>query len=290
VDWRDATNYATPGSNQNVFEEFFLQPYNIESANGHDVAEVCVGAHPYWIKKRCLTQTGAFTNEKIQWGAKLLKSKIQIKPQIQTKVNTFFTTELSENTLGIHLRGCDKKNLKILPRKHCSSPMLRKYISVAKEIIRTTELDRVFVCSDDTELMEQYMKGIGDMCQKKQIKIVTYDAQRAPKNQCLHLMYTGSYNPLKLAEEALIECLLLSKCSILIKSDSNFSNHAVYFNPQIRYIDLSMEKGERIRQFFVQEYIEMLHFYRRYCERFHTTIRRLRRKEIRQPASEETKN
>ena len=40
-------------------------------------------------------------------------------------------------------------------------------------------------------------------------------------------------------EDVLIDCLLLSKCDFLLKCTSAVGEYALYFNPQLRCIDLN---------------------------------------------------
>lgn len=250
VDWTDATNYLNKNDKKNLFDEFFIQPYKIESQMGHEIHEICDWPQIYWGKKNFTADK--LTPYRIKWGSNLIKSHIEIRSHINDKVNTFFKTKLSTNTLGIHLRGCDKRNLKTISRNHYISPNLNKYIDTTKGLINKMKFDRLFICSDDEDLINKYIELVKEICEKKQIKIITFNTIRGSKNQCLHLMNDDYQNRIKIAEDALIECLLLSKCKFLIKTGSNFSNFSIYFNPKIQYTDLNERKMDQIRQFLLQ--------------------------------------
>jgi hypothetical protein len=57
---------------------------------------------------------------------------------------------------------------------------------------------------------------------------------RSDSGEALHL--SSSVNRPKIGEEVLIECLLLSKCNVLIHSRSNVASVALYINPDLSHI------------------------------------------------------
>lgn len=79
---------------------------------------------------------------------------------------------------------------------------------------------KIFVASDEMNFF-QYLNA------EFPGKIFAYDNTEK---------YRGSYSA---GETALIDCVLLSRCNLLIKTSSNLSLASTYFNPEIRVIELN---------------------------------------------------
>ncbi len=67
-------------------------------------------------------------------------------------------------------------------------------------------------------------------------RVITYSTQRSDDQTALHLKFSNNYLH---GEEAIIDCLLLSRGSVLIRTSSNLSLWSSYFNPSIPVIELS---------------------------------------------------
>lgn len=68
--------------------------------------------------------------------------------------------------------------------------------------------------------------------------VISHNASRSADGTPLHLG-RSDINPYQQGEDAIIDCLLLSKGDILIRTSSNLSAWSSYFNPYIPVIDLS---------------------------------------------------
>ena len=75
-------------------------------------------------------------------------------------------------------------------------------------------------------------------------KVIYLDAIRSRDGTALHT--SKVYDKYTLGEDALVDCLLLSKCTKLYKTASNLSDTAVKFNPNIPYVNLSLCYHHRI--------------------------------------------
>ena len=70
-------------------------------------------------------------------------------------------------------------------------------------------------------------------------KVCFYSSQRSKDGKPVHY---NSEDPYRVGEEALIDCLLLSRTNLLVRTSSNLSLCARYFNPSIPSIEVSVRK------------------------------------------------
>jgi hypothetical protein len=167
-----------------------------------------------------------------------------ISPDIWEKVNKF--TECFTNVLGVHFRGTDKNIVKWVT--HCSSD---EFIAVIKDNVSKNNYDRIFVTSDEAQFIEELGESVN-------LPIIYYDKiesstpihldrlavitdiidkiKKASFDEKIALEYKlkieAQYNQ-KLLEDAIINCLILSKCRIVIKTHSQLSAYAKVFNPEL---------------------------------------------------------
>jgi hypothetical protein len=167
-----------------------------------------------------------------------------ISSDIWDKVNNFSNN--FANVLGVHFRGTDKNRVKWVT--HCSSA---KFIAVIKDNISKNNYDRIFVTSDEAQFIEELGKSVN-------LPIIHYDKinsstpihldrlavitdiidkiKRASFDEKIALEYKlkteAQYNQ-KLLEDAIINCLILSKCKVVIKTHSQLSAYAKVFNPEL---------------------------------------------------------
>lgn len=66
--------------------------------------------------------------------------------------------------------------------------------------------------------------------------IATHSLRAKSGDVAVHHTFKNSY---RLGEEAVIDCLLLSQCDILIRTSSNLSLWSTYFNPTLPTILLN---------------------------------------------------
>jgi hypothetical protein len=148
--------------------------------------------------------------------------------------------------LGVHFRGTDKNRVKWVT--HCSSA---EFIAVIKDNVSKNNYDRIFVASDEALFIEELGKSVN-------LPIIQYDKinsstpihldrlavitdivnkiKKASFDKKIELEYKlkieAQYNQ-KLLEDAIINCLILSKCKMVIKTHSQLSAYAKVFNPEL---------------------------------------------------------
>jgi hypothetical protein len=161
----------------------------------------------------------------------LIDRYIKVKPHIEEKVNQIVEDSFGYSTIiGVHYRGTDK----------CGEAPRAPYENVAAHVDETIiELEeighsdiKIFVATDEQDFLD-YMR------ERYPLKIICYEqSERSVDGVCVHLSGKGG-TPYKKGEDALIDCLLLSKTDILLKTSSNLSQCASYFNPDIPVVHMT---------------------------------------------------
>ena len=71
-------------------------------------------------------------------------------------------------------------------------------------------------------------------------KIISQDCLRSSdQNSPVHYFNSNNKSPYTTGKEALIDCILLSKCQHLIKTSSCLSLVSTFFNPELSYTQLN---------------------------------------------------
>jgi len=160
--------------------------------------------------------------------ARTLHKYLRPKPRINTMVDEFWRSlNVDGPVVGVHFRGTDKSSeaprvswqhfLKILQNYLCSD--------------NTT--NAVFVASDENAFINFIKKSVKD------VPVYSHnDHYRSSGDLPVHLAIDrdGGYGK---GEDALVNALVLSKCSILIRTTSFLSAWASIFNPDLKVILLN---------------------------------------------------
>ncbi len=189
-----------------------------------------VFAYPYGIYETRYEEVPDWYGIQRQKAQRVIGSRIRVKPQILAKVDGFAAQYFADDkTLGIHMRGSDKGSA------HARPELMRivkpsEYFPAIDAYISKHDSCRIFVATDQQQFLEQMVERYGD-------RIVSRRATRT----------TGHRNPFEkktasgaqLGEEVLIDCLLLSRCSFLLKCTSAVGEFAMYFNPDLKCLDMN---------------------------------------------------
>lgn len=160
--------------------------------------------------------------------ARLVSEYIGIKEPILDKVDGFFDAHLRERSvLGIHYRGTDKA----AEAPPISYEDFQRFVDRFLETTGT--FDCLFVSSDEQAFVEFMEEAFGPS-----LPVVYHDDQeRSTTNVAIHRSKAG--DRYRKAEEAVLNCLLLSRCDGLIKTASILSGWAKLFNPDLPVILLN---------------------------------------------------
>jgi hypothetical protein len=165
---------------------------------------------------------------------RIIRKYIHIKPHIQNKVDSYVQENFKNQfMIGVHYRGTDK--VIETPR----TPYERMYEAIREIVDQLNTQDyTIFVATDEQQFVD-YMRT-------KFNNVICTDSVRSTNNDPIHYNKTSNepvvpgLQSYELGEEALIDCLLLSKCNILIRTyHSHFSSTAGVFNPYMPIISLS---------------------------------------------------
>lgn len=159
-----------------------------------------------------------------QRGYELIQRYIHLKLHIQKKLDNFIKKNFKNHlVIGIHYRGTDKSS---------EAPTV-SYETVA-DCLKIDEMyqrnAKIFVATDEEQFltfMQETFPG----------KIISLEAIRSNDKQPIHLSF--SENGYQKGEEALLDCLLLSRCNKIYKMASNLSDTSLKFNPNIEIVHLN---------------------------------------------------
>ena len=160
----------------------------------------------------------------------IIKNHFIIDQQVQNNINVFFEKELkNKNVLGLHYRATDKQGGEAnIVTYDFVITQLEKYL------IKYPETELIFVSTDD----KNFIKFIETTFFK--VPITYYpDSYRSSDKTSIHLSGQNLYN---INLDAITNCLLLSKCTRLMKTASILSAWSKLFNPNIPVIILSKPK------------------------------------------------
>ncbi|MGB0416377.1 MAG: hypothetical protein ACPGKS_05975 [Coraliomargarita sp.] len=212
-------------------EEDIIQLSSRELTYLHMHARDSIYGYPYGYYK-LMTQYDAdwFLRQRNE-ARRVVDKYVRVKSHVLDVVNAFEQQFMAGHAiLGIHMRGTDKgaadassaTNRKIVPEEYFEET--DRYLNQHPEC-------KIFVATDQAQYLEVMKARYGE-------RIIHFDAQRSRDN--LNIFQKQSEgNAYKKGEEALVDCLLLARCSFLLKCTSHLSETAMYFNRQLECIDMN---------------------------------------------------
>lgn len=153
---------------------------------------------------------------------------IGIKPEVRDKVERFVHAHLKDKcALGVHYRGTDKRaEAPRLPYAHVKR-------AIDGFLTDNPRFDCLFVSSDE----QGFVDFIGNEF-KHSLPVVCHDdRERSSTDVAVHRSRSG--DRFRKAEEAVMNCLLLSRCRALMKTASILSGWSKLFNPGLEVILLT---------------------------------------------------
>ena len=186
----------------------------------------------------------------------LMKKFVRLKPALRAKVDDFHQAHFgSQRVLGVHYRGIEKtqgafKDGVVLRR----TPGLKQ--AFLREMGRRIGAEpglRVFVATDSVQFLEEAKDAFGEA-------VFCREARRLESNDeavGLHFSAEARTHGPMLAEEVLLDALLLARTDFLIHGVSNVSNAALFLNPRLRHLDIEVKYG-RTRIYLRREFYRQL--------------------------------
>lgn len=151
-------------------------------------------------------------------GHALIQKYIKIQPSIEKKVEDFSALHFQKRpVIGVHYRGTDKKS-------EAKRVSYQKMFSEVRRLLSTVGQGcTLFVATDE----EPFLKEISAEFKER---IVYIQAERSKGEKPVHFAKKEQY---AIGEQALIDCLLLSRSDYLVRTSSNLSFSAEFFNPSL---------------------------------------------------------
>ncbi|MBR9776537.1 MAG: hypothetical protein GYB55_16560 [Cytophagales bacterium] len=148
----------------------------------------------------------------------IMKEGLKFKPSLKLEIDNIKCEIAHEKVLGVHFRKTDHF-MEVAPADE--SVFFQK---IKKNF---SAYDKIFIATDDQQLLERLKNEFSP-------KIIAHDFVRSHGEIPIH--NNEAYKDgLRLAKEALLDCISLSYCKELILSPSNLSYAALVFNPEVKY-------------------------------------------------------
>lgn len=179
----------------------------IKFLHDEEKAEIGNAAHFYMTRERANA---------------LITRYIQVRKEILQEVEDFYTLFLKGVfVIGIHYRSTDKwlEAVKV---------SYQEVIAAAEKALTLHQEAKIFVATDEVTFLMKMQERYGD-------RVYYTKAQRLDEHP---IHYASNCNFLK-GREAIIDCLLLAKSDILIRTNSNLSAVSAYFNPKMPIVNLN---------------------------------------------------
>ena len=162
--------------------------------------------------------------------ADLIARYICIKEDVIDEVNSFCDAYFGNNVLGLHYRGTDKKG---------EAPRVdwEKVIKNVQYYLKNSpKTDCVFISSDEIDFIHYIEKQLNNKFPRVSV-IYRNDRYRSRNRRDFHRSFWGdNYHK---GRDALVNCLLLSRCDVLMKTASFLSGWSKIFNPELPVIMLN---------------------------------------------------
>lgn len=160
----------------------------------------------------------------------LIQKYIHVRPHITQQIDDFCKEHFGDHcVIGVHYRGTDK-----LEADPVSYEAVVAHIQAAIATYQNQQV-MLFVATDDARFAA-YMQ------ERFPHQVVMRNALRSDSATGVHMR--DDLAPYTKGEDAVIDCLLLSRCSALIKMASNLSDCSLQFNPYIPVHKLNKSYSE----------------------------------------------
>ena len=166
-----------------------------------------------------------------------VRKNVKVKEEIIKKVDLFYKKYFTEYMIGVHVRGTDKKSESYIGQR--PFVILEDYITQIDLVLKREPNATIFIASDSNEAIKEIINRF------PKNNIVVNKCTRMQKYLGPIPLHLSSFAGPLAGEEALIDCLLLSKCDHVICTDSNLSAAALYFNPETSCTFVNQHIGKK---------------------------------------------
>lgn len=192
--------------------EYYFEPIRLGGSGGAPIKRVSHLQHDRFAERveEALPRSRS---------ADLVGRYVRVKPQIVDAVGRFAAAHFTGAfVVGVHYRGTDKRAE--TPRV----PYDRVLDAAAEAVARQRPgACKVFVATDEQAFLEAAARAFPGM-------VASVDALRSHDGSPVHERAGDNYRK---GADALVDCLLLARCDVLIRTPSNLSLCAGFFNPEL---------------------------------------------------------
>lgn len=217
IDYRDQGLYFDPASGLNWWEYYF-DPVTVGTSDNARTATIDPHLHDL-LTYHAAAMSRATAHD-------LISRHVRLRPHLACKVDAFVAEHFAGVfPIGVHYRGTDK---------HEEAPPV-DYAEVAAAV-RTAaagagaELWRVFVATDDQRFLDFMIQHFPD-------QLLYRPMFRSRDGRPIDV--TNDDTNYQKGFDAVVDCLLLSRTSTLIRTASNLSLCSAFFNPAIPEVVLN---------------------------------------------------
>ncbi len=202
------------------FEPLGAQPHGATSSR--DVRSPRPGTRMLTRRERDVLAQRAENRLSRSKGHALIARYVRVRREIIAKVDAFAGANFTgRHVIGVHYRGTDK--IREAPRVSYEAARASVEVQIGRARAGTA---RIFVATDEEAFLD-YFRGVFPQM------VCAFDALRSLDGRRLH---DGAGNNHRKGEDALIDCLLLSRCDQLVRTESNLGLCAAFFNPDVPQI------------------------------------------------------
>ena len=222
--------YRSRGKSPNILEYYFncpeLSPFQQKLVRQFSHRKV---AHceqiPVWSRDARIS---------INEGHQLFNHYYEVRQNFLEEVDEFVRTYFSPGaTIGLHLRGTDKFT-------EASHFTLDEVASAVRRVCQERgRITHVFVATDVAGMTERVQQHLPDL------RVFERAEYRSTHGWPIH--YCRDITPALKGRDAIINCLLLSRCDFLIKTMSNLSAWSKVLNPALPIRLLNRPSGPGIQ-------------------------------------------
>lgn len=222
-------NLIDPGKGSDWFAYFFEMKVGAPASGtgdpSHPVTDYCRIHHI-----RDLSFLDAHIDSMtLELAHRLIEKYVAVRPEILRTIDDFQRRFFSgKRVLGVHYRGTDKALEAPRVAWERTEAVVRNCLAD-----RQLKFDRVFVASDEERFVEYMHSRFHD------VEVCSHaDRERSRDDSPVHGVRSKGNRYVK-GEEALINCLLLSRCQFLVRTSSFLSAWAAVFNPELPMVILN---------------------------------------------------
>lgn len=219
VDFGNTGYYYDPAYGPNWWEYYFL-PLRTDSPNYAQRVQITDAQLFRFHDQGASILSRERCNE-------LIQRYIPVRKEFLDDVDAFLEEQVNDKMLiGVHYRSTDKFYGEAQP---ITAETSCQKIQTILENLPEKDV-KIFVATDDSHFLEQMKLMFGD-------KVIFFDMYRSTDNQPIHT--TGAVDGFTKGKMALLDCLVLSRSNLLIRTSSNLSNVSMLFNPTLQVIRIN---------------------------------------------------